>query len=306
MSEAPSNPEDHLGPVVDDGPPVQHVVARTEFRRRLYNTITVVLAVVSFFSFFVATSEAIQFAIERSYGLRIGASAALTGIVLLFLAITAGVLQYLQGGFTRLTAAPTSSHRSRSDHSSDAAADMLTTLQTKSASAEVAEDLHFRDVTRYSDEMMGRLGKAIEEQGRRNNINLSFGFFVSLLGIAALLFFVSQYKDIDPAKPWTILNFLPRLSLVILIELFAYFFLNLYRNGLVEVKYLQNELINVRMRTLGLRTAIREADKESAAHIMKAFGDTDRNAATKRSDPARVAPEEVLKTAQEALKLAGK
>jgi len=55
-----------------------------------------------------------------------------------------------------------------------------------------------------------------------------------------------------------------------------------------------------------LRTAIREGDKDSVAHIVKALGDTDRNAAALRTESRVSGNDGVLKTAQEAMKLAAK
>jgi len=40
-----------------------------------------------------------------------------------------------------------------------------------------------------------------------------------------------------------------------LIELFAYFFLKLYKSDLSEIKYFQNELTNVEMRYAAVRLA---------------------------------------------------
>ena len=239
-------------------------------------------------------------------------------LILLLASLTTFVVLYLQTGFKRYSVEDYLPHVAMPNSESPVATDIL---PTESAATSIVEgiralsgehrsssqdsDVRIIDVTRHTEDLIGRLSRAIELQGRRNNINLGFGFFITLVGISILVYFVQQYHDIDPTKPWSILNFIPRLSLVILVELFAYFFLNLYRNGLAEVKYLQNEVTNVRLRTLGLRVAICENDKESAGHIMRAFGDTDRNVS---SHIATAAPEpaELLKTAQLAIKLAGK
>jgi hypothetical protein len=60
------------------------------------------------------------------------------------------------------------------------------------------------------------------------------------------------------------------------------------------------------MRLLALRTAVREADKDSATYILKSFADTDRNSAFPAKPEVKGASADVLKTAQEALKLASK
>ena len=298
----------------DAGTAAQARLRRAELRYRLTNVLVGVSSVFAVLLLYIASNK--EFAVDIGSLFRINAFVAFpaAGLLLFFVAVSASVVQYLQTGSLRRpqAASPQASGgpgpgqgdrapRERQDQSFGAAAkgDSVTTPLPP-------EDPHFADITRYTTEMVQRLVDAIEEQGRRNNINLGFGFFVTLVGIGALLFFVREYKDIDPTKPWSMLNFLPRLSLVILIELFAYFFLNLYKNGLVEVKYLQNELINARMRLLALRTAVRESDKDSATYILKSLADTDRNSAFSAKSEPKGASGDVLKTAQEALKLAAK
>jgi hypothetical protein len=228
-------------------------------------------------------------------------------LVLIFASIAGSAYLYLQTGFKHSLFSPAETfYEPQASGESSAAIRLKTDVDTQRLAALAPEDEHLRDISRYGDDITRQLSDAVDYQGRRNNLNLGVGFFITLIGIGVLVYFVQQYRDIDPAKPWAVLNFVPRLSLVLLIEFFAYFFLNLYRTGLTEVKYLQNELTNVRMRSLGLRTAIREGDKESAAHIMKAFGDTDRNASSPLLVSAKTNTEAVLKTAQEALRLAGK
>jgi len=235
------------------------------------------------------------------------AASNIVALVLIFASMAGSAYLYLQTGFKHSLFSPSDTfHERQASDESSGAIRLKTDVSTQRLSAAFAtEDEHLRDISRYGDNITRQLSDAVDYQGRRNNLNLGFGVFITLIGIGVLVYFVQQYRDIDPAKPWAVLNFVPRLSLVLLIEFFAYFFLNLYRSGLTEVKYLQNELTNVRMRTLGLRTAIREGDKESAAQIMKAFGDTDRNA-TPPLLVGKTNTEAILKTAQEALRLAGK
>ena len=65
--------------------------------------------------------------------------------------------------------------------------------------------------------------------------------------------------------------------MVILIEVFAYFFLRLYKTGLGEIKYFQNELTNVEVRALALRSALDHADAATSAAILLKLSDTERN-----------------------------
>jgi hypothetical protein len=49
----------------------------------------------------------------------------------------------------------------------------------------------------------------------------------------------------------------------VLIEVFAYFFVRLYRYSLFEIKYFQNEITNSEFRLIALETAFRSADVDA-------------------------------------------
>ena len=241
----------------------------------------------------------------------------ITVLLLLLTTISAAVVAYLQIGINPLSQIPRYFSRSfeaalRSlitESFSSSVAGLAEQIQSAPVpkSQERAEDERFRYITTHAEELVGRLSTAIEQQRSRNNINVGFGFFITLVGISVLIYFVQDSRAvIDPEHPSSVLTFLPRLSLVILIELFAYFFLNLYRDGLAEMKYLQNELTTIRMRTLGLRAAIYEGHQTSAAEIMQSFAATDRNLTGGKPKASAETATELLKTAQEAIKVAAK
>jgi hypothetical protein len=63
----------------------------------------------------------------------------------------------------------------------------------------------------------------------------------------------------------------------VLIEIFALFFLNLYRTSLSDIKYFQNETTNVEYRILALELAILTQDIEALSVLVKSRADTERN-----------------------------
>ena len=48
----------------------------------------------------------------------------------------------------------------------------------------------------------------------------------------------------------------PRLTLSIFIEFFSFFFLRLYKTGISEIKYFQNELTNAELKFIAVEKAI--------------------------------------------------
>ncbi|MBK1650538.1 hypothetical protein CKO36_18730 [Rhabdochromatium marinum] len=78
-----------------------------------------------------------------------------------------------------------------------------------------------------------------------------------------------------------LLGYLPKLSLVLLIELFAFFFLKLYRYSLMEVKYFQNEITSCEIKMMGLVASI---DSELKASVVDHFIAVERNFILKKDE----------------------
>jgi hypothetical protein len=88
----------------------------------------------------------------------------------------------------------------------------------------------------------------------------------AVFGIGILVYFIingsfyTKSDSYDLAK-FTI-DFLPRISIIILIEVFAYFFLRLYKVSLNDAKYFQNESTNLESKFLALEISLQRDDKE--------------------------------------------
>lgn len=160
--------------------------------------------------------------------------------------------------------------------------------------AELRDSLSSKDVHDSIEEsrsrMLERLGLERSRIARRGNFNLFIGLITTITGIVLLVMYANELavnfnRIIADPNPRTSLDvwdyavlFLPRLSLVALIELFSYFFLNLYKASLSEGKYLQNEITNVELRSLGLGVAVSLGDK-TLGNILQSYAQTDRNQA---------------------------
>lgn len=119
-----------------------------------------------------------------------------------------------------------------------------------------------------------RLSNEVEMLRARANTNLIIGCFIALFG-AAILGGTLFLSDSRPATLSDLaLHMTPKLSVVILIELFAYFFLTMYRTNLSEIRYYQNELTNIEMRKVGTLLAVFSGSAES---VLKELSSTERN-----------------------------
>ena len=59
-----------------------------------------------------------------------------------------------------------------------------------------------------------------------------------------------------------VVYFVPRVTIVLVVEVFSYFFLNLYRTGLSDLKFYHNELTGIEARRVAMQFAARSDDKE--------------------------------------------
>lgn len=153
----------------------------------------------------------------------------------------------------------------------DAASDILHKIQSQARDGVIQQQIAAT---------LARLAREVDSLSRRGNLNLVIGSTTTIGGIAALFYFLLfKQPVVDPKiSPLGYLaEFAPRLSVVILIEVFAYFFLSLYRNSLAEIKYFQNEMTNLECRSLASVAALQQGDAATFASVILKFSDTERN-----------------------------
>jgi hypothetical protein len=145
--------------------------------------------------------------------------------------------------------------------------------------AKARRKLEYDRFTITTEQTLERLSRELEALSFRGNLNLTLGVVITVAGIGFLVFFVIfRQPPPDRAVPWVgLLLFAPRLSLVLVIELFAYFFLNLYKSTLAEIKFFQNEMTNVESRSLALLAAQLAQDASTSSSVIGKLADTDRN-----------------------------
>jgi hypothetical protein len=71
--------------------------------------------------------------------------------------------------------------------------------------------------------------------------------------------------------------YIPRITTVILIETFAYFFLKLYRQNLEEIKYYQNELTTLAAQEIAWQASIVANMPEATSAVIQQLAKSDRN-----------------------------
>jgi hypothetical protein len=128
-----------------------------------------------------------------------------------------------------------------------------------------------------------RLREELFALGRRGNLNLVIGIITTIAGLFLLGSFVigNSLLPINQTNPATLdiflIEFIPRISLVLLIEVFAYFFLSLYKSSLSEIKYFQNEVTSIEFKFMALRLAAQSDATEHTTSVIDNLSKIERN-----------------------------
>lgn len=177
----------------------------------------------------------------------------------------------------------------------------------EAAGVETIRDIFTKEANRYEGKLKDSLGldrlvassrRSVERLSReisdlrlRSNINLLIGMAITGGGLWLLWSTVSMVDASELLKTLAsegresdvkflknlILPIVPRIMLVIFVEVFAYFFLRLYRNGLSEIKFFQNELTNVESKLTAIEFAFVTKSDEALKSAIEALSKTERN-----------------------------
>lgn len=272
---------------------------RARFQKTLLFSAVTITAVALAINFLIQPTSQLQSQLQK-----------ILGIIFPALAVAGAALAYLQPSSTRILtndpqesfartrfyldtrleelksglassagAAPTFSEADRAK----VLASIQAKLESEALSSYVAgiQELVSTSVKRASVEQLfttiaDRLGREVQDQAKRGNLNLILGILTTLLGLSVLAYSVF-YAPAAQAVNEILAYFAPRLSLVILIEVFAYFFLKLYKQSLSEIKYFQNEITNIESRHLAIQFAARDPDASLQLKIVEELMKTERN-----------------------------
>lgn len=127
------------------------------------------------------------------------------------------------------------------------------------------------------DDAVERLKKEIEQLSRRANINLAIGSTITIAALVSLSYFIVHENFNSSDIKLALFHFLPRLSLVIFIEFFSFFFLKIYRANLQEIKYYQNELTNIEIKAVAIKMTVKHGSKDDVSVLVKDMSLIERN-----------------------------
>jgi hypothetical protein len=127
------------------------------------------------------------------------------------------------------------------------------------------------------DSLAYRINGELARLRKSANLNLVIGAITTTLAIFALGYevFNNELKITEPLEIFA--HYLPRLSLIIFIEIFAFFFLKLYKTTLIDIKYFNNEKTNIDFKLISLKSALESEDKDLIKLVIEKLVNTERN-----------------------------
>lgn len=144
-------------------------------------------------------------------------------------------------------------------------------------SDKVISEAKRRDVLNDFEYLSYRINGELIRLRKSANLNLVIGTLTTVGAILALGFevFNNELEFGDTTK--FLVHYLPRLSIIIFVEIFAFFFLKLYKATLSDIKYFNNEKTNIDFKIISLKTALDTGNEKLIQIMLKELIKTERN-----------------------------
>lgn len=148
------------------------------------------------------------------------------------------------------------------------------------------DNMHATEVRQILAAASQRLSLEIESLTRRGNVNLLIGVATTTMAVSVLVYMVLNISGSFDSWPALLSHYIPRVTTVIFIEVFSFFFLRLYRKSLSEIKYYQNELTTLDAQHVALAAASQLDDTQARISVIETICNTDRNRGRREAKPA--------------------
>jgi hypothetical protein len=159
---------------------------------------------------------------------------------------------------------------------SSVAGDLAEELQVRLKSE--AKEIVFSSLMRemYKSDC-DRLFAQIALLRKRGNLNLALGVAITLLAAGVLVWALPPTNSAFGKTTEVLSYYIPRISTIAFIEVFAFFFLRLYKATLAEEKFYQNELTSRTARQTALEAAFRFKEPGPMATVIGNLSLVDQN-----------------------------
>lgn len=138
----------------------------------------------------------------------------------------------------------------------------------------------YKNLKQECDNTRTRLLQEVYSLSRRGNLNLVIGILISGFGIVFLGWSVinaPNLLDLGENSEDLAAYYVPRTTFVLLIEIFSFFFLRLYRASLNDIKYFQNEITNIDLKVISIAAISMAGAFEALPALVQEMSKTERN-----------------------------
>ncbi|MDX2370540.1 MAG: hypothetical protein QNK36_19405 [Colwellia sp.] len=151
-------------------------------------------------------------------------------------------------------------------------------------SEQISQQEQSRSLFAIYESTSKRIENALIDLERRAKLSLFIGCITTLAAVGGLAYivFTNEHDFLNATS--AINHYVPKISFVILIEVFAFFFLRLYKESLSDIKYYQNESTNIDSKIMALKAAVLTKKDSSMTSVIKNLTETDRNFILKKGE----------------------
>lgn len=129
---------------------------------------------------------------------------------------------------------------------------------------------HLENIRKLHESSHSRLFREIQKLNERSKLNLSIGIVITMVAAVILFYIATSEPPIKTDAASLAAHYVPRLSTVVFVEVFAFFFFKLYRSGLSDIRAYQQDITRLNQENCaidlvffseddGARTAIAQA-----------------------------------------------
>ena len=151
------------------------------------------------------------------------------------------------------------------------------------------QDVLVKETLLICNQSISRIREEIQRLSIKSYFYVSLGVgitFAALLALYKMIGDVVFLEEPEVEFEWIrfVQSLIPRLSLAIFIELFAFYFLRLHKLSIFTIKYYQDELTGIEARRTALIVALYEKNENMINQCIKALLSVDRNMIIKEGD----------------------
>lgn len=129
-----------------------------------------------------------------------------------------------------------------------------------------------------------RIDNELNSLNKKANINLIIGAITTICAIVPLAIDILgntvSYEDYVALMS----HYIPRLTLIVFIEVFAFFFLKLYKTCLQDIMYYNNEKTNIECKKIALEVALDKNESDLTKLAIEELVRTERNFKLKKNE----------------------